>query len=766
MPQPHSSRSPRFFWQGALIVLPVLLLAAVGTVSLRLDKILAQHEAADRAQAIAEELAPKMWAALAQAGDTNRVPPGSFEVSAAGDLIFPRPYPVPPVPREFDISELSPEQTRLWQEARRAEATVEGPSAALAQYRHFLDSNPPEPFRGAARYALGVALGHQRHVEDAVATFDLLLKDSPQVVGESGLPLGLLAELKLNELSAAVPGESKNLAALDTLCSNAVYQPTILTGRLLDLAGERGNTPDARQIVSRWRAVWLEHELSRRLFGSVRSRLGLGEARFNPPELASAGAMPRNRGATSATRLFWFTSPVKWTRSIKTNTGADDKTRPGGVEIQGNDWLGIEVGDPSTNHWFRCLGESEAGARVSAPVDSTTRIPDYFGVGIVLAGRTLTFSVPNLRVWEQVNYFGRRGGGEKRQLTDQAASIVLGTASHLEDGAEAVKVNVYLTSPATLFQRQRARTFWFGSLIAAAAAAALAGFLAAYRAFVRQLRLSAMKSNFVSSVSHELRAPIASVRLMAESLARGKVPEPSRQHEYFRFIVQECRRLSSLIENVLDFSRIEQGRKEYDMEPTDLAALSRQTVKLMEPCAAERHIGLTLDLDRFEAATPQPQISVDGKAIQQALVNLIDNAIKHSPKGQTVSIGMAWRNAPGTAADYPRSAGETLAPYDGGGARVRPDGAFEPVSPVLALWVEDHGEGIPPADHERIFERFYRRGSELRRETSGVGIGLSIVKHIVEAHGGRVRVRSGIGQGSRFTIELPVAGGGDKPEEG
>jgi signal transduction histidine kinase len=77
-------------------------------------------------------------------------------------------------------------------------------------------------------------------------------------------------------------------------------------------------------------------------------------------------------------------------------------------------------------------------------------------------------------------------------------------------------------------------------------------------------------------------------------------------------------------------------------------------------------------------------------------------------------------------------------------------------APRLSLWVEDHGEGIPPAEHEKIFERFYRRGSELRRETQGVGIGLSIVKHVVEAHGGQVVVRSDVGQGSRFTIELPL----------
>jgi signal transduction histidine kinase len=143
---------------------------------------------------------------------------------------------------------------------------------------------------------------------------------------------------------------------------------------------------------------------------------------------------------------------------------------------------------------------------------------------------------------------------------------------------------------------------------------------------------------------------------------------------------------------------------------------------------------------------------MDGRAIQQALVNLMDNAIKHSPKGETATVGIecapesragvspaqrAREREQGSSADSPRFArwtGET---------------------PVL-LYVSDHGPGIPPEEHEKIFERFYRRGSELRRETQGVGIGLSIVKHIVDAHGGRVLVQSEVGKGSRFTIEIPI----------
>ena len=144
-------------------------------------------------------------------------------------------------------------------------------------------------------------------------------------------------------------------------------------------------------------------------------------------------------------------------------------------------------------------------------------------------------------------------------------------------------LQIRLTNRSLLYAKQRQLQFVFGALIAASAVAALIGFIAAYRAFRREQQLGEMKSNFVSSVSHELRAPIASVRLMAENLERGKISGAEKQGEYFRFIVQECRRLSSLIENVLDFSRIEQGRKQYEFEPTDLVALTQTTVKLMEP---------------------------------------------------------------------------------------------------------------------------------------------------------------------------------------
>jgi signal transduction histidine kinase len=406
-------------------------------------------------------------------------------------------------------------------------------------------------------------------------------------------------------------------------------------------------------------------------------------------------------------------------------------------------------------------------ALVRALENSEVKLPGYLGLAAWLEGEPLTLperwspgrdtnSAPLLLA--QANG-GLSCPGKFRKRPDGPAIDWDGLPGHPR-----FVLQLYVADPALLYSSYWRHALLLAGLVAASAFAALVGVIASWRAFRRQLRLNELKSNFVSSVSHELRSPIASVRLMAESLERGKVSEAPKQQEYFRFIVQECRRLSALIENVLDFSRIEQGRKQYDFEPTDLVALTQQTVKLMETYAAERQVKLNLQLQLANAqpsTAHQPpainyqlldyQLPADGKALQQALVNLIDNALKHSPKGETVTVGLQVRNA--ESEDQPHASRITHH-----ASRITHHASR------ISLWVEDHGEGIPTAEHEKVFERFYRRGSELRRQTQGVGIGLSIVKHIVEAHGGKVLVRSAPGQGSRFTIELPVSETNAKPE--
>jgi signal transduction histidine kinase len=787
MATPRTPRKPTFFWQGLLILLPVAVLAVIGAISLRQDKILAQHDAAERAQVIADDLASKIWNELTPKESFPLDPSNgpAFEVDPTGQLMFPPTFAPVPVVKPFDPDELNAGQKQLWLELRGADTSRQNSGAVFQAFRDFIGSHPPERFAAAACYGLGLALAQQGKNAEAAEMFDRVVKKYPEAIGESGLPFQPLAQLKWLQLPTAAPDiAGTNPVSVESLYSNIVYHPTILTPELLRQADmlPAGTGHEDSQIRSgrrvKWQLLWQNHAAARQLYAAARRHF---YARANPaspsfPLLSTSandgnqtmggGNLPSETGATainiSFPRLFWFATPnllyvpkapgrgtevtqniyrsfVVVTNgfnafgSIWSSNALSTVTRSfAGDGTLDRDWLAIGFDDHETNHWFVCRGESDLGLRIKELTVGEKHIPDYFGIGVEVAGRKIRAFAPDLHLWTfSYRPGGKAGGGEVRVPLDALATNVLASAVRSEP---LLKVNVYLTSPDKLYQLQGARTFWFGSLVAVSAAAALIGLLTAWRVFRQQRQLNELKSNFVSSVSHELRAPIASVRLMAENLEGGKIPEPQKQKEYFGFIVQECRRLTSLIENVLDFSRIEQGRKQYEFEPTDILALVNQTVVLMQPNAAEKQVQLLLKLDASQLSTLNSQpIEMDGRAIQQALVNLIDNAIKHSPKGETVTVEIKSSAGVSPAAEEKTAAGT-----------------------AVLLSVSDHGPGIPPEEHAKIFERFYRRGSELRRETQGVGIGLSIVKHIVEAHGGRVLVESAVGQGSRFTIELPL----------
>jgi signal transduction histidine kinase len=279
-------------------------------------------------------------------------------------------------------------------------------------------------------------------------------------------------------------------------------------------------------------------------------------------------------------------------------------------------------------------------------------------------------------------------------------------------------VAAILTNPAELFRQQRSQTIWLAALLGIALLAVLSGFVAMQRALISERQLNQQKSDFVASVSHELRTPVSSMRLMLENLESGAVSTESSRQDYLRLLGGECHRLSALIENVLDFARIENDRKIYHMAEADVSAMIRDAVQLLQPRAAQRHQEIIAELEPID---PVPHI--DALALQQTVINLVDNAMKFSPPETTITVS----------------------------ARGRDEKSW-------ALAVADQGPGIPDAERSRIFERFYRISNELRRETQGAGIGLAIVKHTVEAHGGRIEVESASGRGTTFTLVLPYAG--------
>ena len=237
----------------------------------------------------------------------------------------------------------------------------------------------------------------------------------------------------------------------------------------------------------------------------------------------------------------------------------------------------------------------------------------------------------------------------------------------------------------------------------------------AIQATSRQLKLSQMKSDFVSNVSHELRTPLASIRVFGEYMRLGRVVTEEKVREYGEYIEAESRRLTQLINNILDFSKIESAQKKYKMAEEDIVELTHDTVCAFAMPLREKGF----DVAFTAPAAMLPPLILDRDAIAQVLMNLLDNAVKYSNENKSVDVVVS-------ADDQ-----------------------------SVRIAVRDRGIGIPASEQKKIFEKFYRVGSGLVHDVKGSGLGLAIVNHVVKAHGGRVEVNSALGQGSTFTIVLP-----------
>jgi len=229
-------------------------------------------------------------------------------------------------------------------------------------------------------------------------------------------------------------------------------------------------------------------------------------------------------------------------------------------------------------------------------------------------------------------------------------------------------------------------------------------------------RASQMKSDFIANVSHELKTPLSLIRMFGELLAAGKHKGEAMTREYGGIITRESERLAQLIDNVLDFARLERGKASYSFAEGRLEEVVERALDVFRHRLEKEKLRL-----RTEIEPRLPPVRMDEDAMTLVLLNLVDNAVKYAGDGGEVSVRL--RRAPG----------------------------------AVQLVVSDHGVGIAPEEQHRIFERFYRATAARARNVRGSGIGLALVKHIAEAHGGRVEVESALGRGSTFTVTLPVA---------
>ena len=234
-------------------------------------------------------------------------------------------------------------------------------------------------------------------------------------------------------------------------------------------------------------------------------------------------------------------------------------------------------------------------------------------------------------------------------------------------------------------------------------------------AVIHESEISRLKSEFVSNVSHELKTPLALIRMFGETLDSGIVTEEEKRQKFYGIIRKESERLTHLINKVLDFSRMDAGIREYNLTEADLAEVIGSSIEAYKFQITDS--GFTIESDLPD----NPVIfKMDRDAISQVLLNLLNNAVKYSADRKYILVKV-WKDT---------------------------DAAF--------FSVTDQGMGIPKGELKKIFDKFYRVSATRTQETRGSGLGLTLARHIVEAHGGSISVDSEIGKGSRFTVRLPV----------
>jgi signal transduction histidine kinase len=274
---------------------------------------------------------------------------------------------------------------------------------------------------------------------------------------------------------------------------------------------------------------------------------------------------------------------------------------------------------------------------------------------------------------------------------------------------------VFLRDPSAAVRRtSSARRLHYGVM-----GVAIAGMLAAgwfvLRTVRSELKVAQMKSDFLSNITHELKTPLTSIRMFIETLQEGRVTDEAERNECLSVIAHESDRLSGLIQRVLDLSRFEGGKRPLSRETTDLGALVEDAAGIFRRRLGDSDVAFEVDIER-----DLPPVEIEPAPIQEVVLNLLSNALKYG----STRILLSARAVAGDA----------------------------------VLTVEDDGIGIAEDEQERIFEKFHRAEDTLARAVEGTGLGLALVREIVRAHGGRVGVTSTKGEGSRFTVRLPLGG--------
>jgi len=304
---------------------------------------------------------------------------------------------------------------------------------------------------------------------------------------------------------------------------------------------------------------------------------------------------------------------------------------------------------------------------------------------------------------------GRTLLGGKKPSEDQATM-----AEFFDDNFPPWKIEFFRSSTSGFARMDLRKSFYFWTIVVLLIVL-IFGAALIVRTVSHEMGVLRIKSDFVSSVSHEFKTPLTSIRTLIERLQEGKVQDKAKMDQYISVIAQDTDKLTRLVGNILDFSKIEEGKREYDFVETDMAQLVSRQIQEFQNDEIRKDFSI-----QFLIQEDIPKLTLDKEAFSQALINLLDNAVKFSPDKKEIHVHLSTDEE------------------------------------NVILEVKDKGIGIPQDELDKIFEKFYQGKNALKQTVKGAGLGLTLVKHTVEAHGGRVSVKSKVGEGCTFSLIFPV----------
>jgi signal transduction histidine kinase len=573
---------------------------------------------------------------------------------------------------------LNPSLAKKVQLAQRFELQQNRYRQALVGYKEAFAKVSDFKLKGELLSAIARVQKKSKLLQDAIKSYKIIAQDFSQVRITGGIPLGLAARLEISSLFLAINDSLNAVKTLIELYKDLMHREWIL---------EKAHYDFFSQLIK---------ESTEKIFTqtSLPSPLKLYQSTFK--NLKSE----EQRQRISTEKLLIFQESI--VRDLQTKVPKNVET----FHISANRFT-IETG-----------GQTYLVSFLSQNIRNGTQVDGIWG---------LLFNTDHLKNSLLQQTLNRLVSSEKTGwiIRGRDGTAIL-KAEKMPEGSITVKANFagnfppwsiefYQQEPPILeafLTSWRSIYFYMFLLIAGIL---VFGLTFTIRAIAHELELVKMKSDFVSTISHEFKSPLTSIRQLAEMLKNNRVRSEDRQHRYYDILVEQSERLSLLIDNILDFSKMEEGKKEFLFEETNIGELLQEIVSTIQDRV--RHEGFVI---QAKMSTPLPCIEIDRTAITQAFNNLIDNAIKYSGKTKKVFVHVFTKDQ------------------------------------HLVIAVQDFGIGIKKEELNKVFERFYRGGDELTRTVKGSGLGLTLVKQIVEAHHGTVHVESELGHGSTFSIRLPL----------